>query len=141
MTPADTPLSVLIVEDDLALLAFLVTRLDYERDLRVVAYATDGAEALRLAAELRPDVVLSDFDLPDVDGVSLVGSLRVLLPSAGLVLYTAAWSSRLERAARLAGADDCLDKTVPPSRVIDALRNSAGQRQGVVLPETQPASG
>lgn len=140
MTP-ETPLSVLIVEDDLALLAFLVTRLDYEHDLRVLAYATDAAEALRLAHELRPDVVLSDFDLPDLDGVSLVGSLRVLLPEAGLVLYTAAWSARLERAARLAGADDCLDKTVAPSNVIQALRTSALSRQGLVLPEAQTAGG
>ena len=135
MTPTShVPLSVLIVEDDLALLAFLVTRLDYEQDLRIVAYATDGAEGLRLAAELRPDVVLSDFDLPDTDGVSLVGSLRVLLPAAGLVLYTAAWSARLELAARLAGADDCLDKTVAPSKVIEALRTSAALR--AAAPET-----
>lgn len=137
MTPTKTSLSVLIVEDDLALLAFLVTRLDYERDLRVVAYATDGAEALRLANELAPDIVLSDFDLPDIDGVSLVGSLRVLLPSAGLVLYTAAWSGRLENAARLAGADDCLDKTVAPSQVIAALRASTLHRQDVGLAEAQ----
>ena len=141
MTPGSSPLSVLIVEDDLALLAFLVTRLDYERDLRVVAYATDAAEGLRLAAELRPDVVLSDFDLPDLDGVALVGSLRGLLPATGLVLYTAAWSTRLEWSARLAGADHCLDKTVPPSEVIEALRSSALQRQGLVLPEAQSAGG
>ena len=141
MTPEEQILSVLIVEDDLALLAFLVTRLEYEPDLRVVAYATDAAEGLRLATELRPDVVLSDFDLPDLDGVALVGSLRVLLPDTGLVLYTGAWSSRLERAARLAGADDCLDKAVAPSEAIAALRDRAAGRRGSALPEAQVAGG
>ena len=122
-------LAVLIVEDDLALLAFLVTRLEYEPDFRVVGYATDGHEGLRLAEDLQPDVVLSDFDLPDIDGLTVVGTLREQLPLSGLVLYTAVWSQSLERAARLRGADDCLDKTVPPSDVVAALRNSVAARR------------
>jgi DNA-binding NarL/FixJ family response regulator len=125
--------SVLIVEDDLALLAFLVTRLDYESDLRVVGYATDATEALSLAASLRPDVVLSDFDLPDVDGVTLIAQLRDLLPDVGLVLYTAVWSPALERAARLNGADECLDKTVAPSVIVAALRSARTSRGHIVL--------
>lgn len=142
MTPnPETSLSVLIVEDDLALLAFLVTRLEYEHDMRVAGYATDAAEALRLCTDLKPDIVLSDFDLPDLDGVALVGSLRVLLPDSALVLYTGAWSSRLERAARLAGADDCLDKSIPPSEVVAALRAGLLSRRSAALPEPQSASG
>ena len=126
-------LAVLIVEDDLALLAFLVTRLEYESDFRVVGYATDGAEGVRLAEELQPDVVLSDFDLPDIDGLTVVGTLREHLPLSGLVLYTAAWSPSLERAARLRGADDCLDKTVPPSEVVAALRSSVATRRATAV--------
>ena len=141
MIPAHPSLSVLIVEDDLALLAFLVTRLEYEDDFRVVAYATDAAEALRLSGELKPDIVLSDFDLPDLDGVALVGSLRVMLPSTALVLYTGAWSSRLERAARLAGADDCLDKAIAPSDVVTALRAALRRRRPSTVPEVETASG
>ena len=127
-TPA-LDLTVLIVEDDLALLAFLVTRLEYEPDFRVVGYATDGAEGVRLAQELQPHVVLSDFDLPDMDGLTVVGSLREQLPTSGLVLYTAAWSASLERTARLRGADDCLDKTAPPGEVVAALRTSVATRR------------
>ena len=127
--------SVLIVEDDLALLAFLVTRLDYEDDLRVVGYATDAAEALKLSETLRPDIVLSDVDLPDLDGVELAGRLRALLPTSALVLYTAACSTRLERQARLNGADACLDKSLAPSQVIATLRSSlADRRQLEVAP-------
>lgn len=132
MVAAEPVLTVLIVEDDLALLAFLVTRLEYESDMRVAGYATDGAEALRLAEELRPDIVLSDFDLPDMDGLTLVAGTRAALPASGIVLYTAAWSESLERRARLNGADDCLDKTVPPSDVIRSLRSSVVHRQSPI---------
>lgn len=134
MDPTTSPgLDVLIIEDDLALLAFLVTRLEYERDIRVVGYATDGAEGVRLADELRPDVVLSDFDLPDMDGLQVVGDLRRRLPASALVLYTAAWSDALERKARLNGADDCLDKTVPPSALVSALRESLSIRRAAIV--------
>lgn len=135
-TAGTARLSVLIVEDDLALLAFLVTRLEYEPDLAVVGYATDAAEGMRLASELAPDIVLSDFDLPDADGLTLLAQLRTLLPDSALVLYTAAWSSSLERQARLKGADDCLDKTVPPSRVIAALRASLAARRSLESQES-----
>ena len=130
-------IDILIVEDDLALLAFLVTRLDYERDLRVLGYATDAAEAVALARDLQPDIVLSDFDLPDLDGLTLLGRLREELPDAALVLYTGVWSESFERAARLNGADDCLDKTVPPSRLIAALRSALeARRADRVAPES-----
>ncbi len=133
--------TVLIVEDDLALLAFLVTRLEYEPDLRVVGYATDGREGLELAETLRPDVVLSDVDLPEMDGVELIGSLRALLPNAALVLYTAAVSPKLERAAKLHGADECLDKSIPPSVVVAAVRRSLAARGNRVLPAAEVAGG
>lgn len=129
MLPGPTSFDVLIVEDDLALLAFLVTRLDYEPDLRVVGYATDAAEGVRLANDLTPDIVLSDFDLPDLDGLTMLGQLRDVLPASALVLYTAVWSTSFERAARLNGADDCLDKTVPPSQLIAALRDALASRR------------
>jgi DNA-binding NarL/FixJ family response regulator len=122
-------IDVLIVEDDLALVAFLVTRLEYESDLRVAAYATDAGEGLRLARELQPDVVLCDYDLPDLHGVELIGRLRTELPAAALVLYTASHTSRLESAARLHGADECLSKTTPPSVLIRSLRVSLDRRR------------
>lgn len=135
MTSGPASIDVLIVEDDLALLAFLVTRLEYEPDLRVVAYATDAAEGVRLATDLQPDIVLSDFDLPDLDGLTLIGTLRDRLPESALVLYTAVWSVAFERAARLNGADDCLDKTVPPSQVIAAMRDALAARRAEIFQE------
>lgn len=125
-------IGVLIVDDDLARLAFLITRLEYEADLRVVGYATCAAEAMTMASTLAPDIVLSDFDLPDAEGLSQVGAWREVVPQAAVVLYTATWSESLERAARLNGADDCLDKTIPPSRLVASLRDSLLRRRAPI---------
>jgi DNA-binding NarL/FixJ family response regulator len=142
MSPtASSPLSVVIVEDDLALLAFLVTRLEYEPDLHVVGYACDGAEGLAVCQDQAPDIVLSDFDLPDVDGVALVGALRGMLPAAALVLYTGACTPNLVRQARMAGADDCLDKTLPPGQVVETLRARARARRNADLADAQTGEG
>ena len=116
--------SILIVDDDLALVAFLTTRLEYEPGFRVAGFATDSAEAIDLARAIRPDIIISDYDLPDAEGLSLVQCLRVAAPDAAIVLYTAVWSTSLERAARLSGADDCLDKTTPPRVLVQALRDA-----------------
>lgn len=131
MSPAVT--EVLIVDDDLARLAFLITRLEYEADLRVVGYATTAAEGLELARALEPDIVLSDFDLPDEEGLAQVAAWRRAVPFAAVVLYTAVWSERVERSARLNGADECLDKNLPPSELVAALRSSLLRRRAPLL--------
>ena len=125
-------IGVLIVDDDLARLAFLITRLEYEADLRVVGYATCATDAAGMAEALAPDIILSDFDLPDADGLSQIGRWRQVVPHAAVVVYTATWSESLERAARLNGADECLDKTVPPSHLVAALRNSLMRRRAPI---------
>jgi DNA-binding NarL/FixJ family response regulator len=126
-------IGVLIVDGDLARLAFLITRLEYEPDLRVVGYATDATDAMELATGLAPDVILSDLDLPDAEGPGQIGIWRRLNPAAGIVIYTARWSESLERQARLNGADECLDKSVPPSELVAAVRDSLSRRRSSVV--------
>lgn len=124
--------SILIVDDDLALVAFLTTRLEYEPGFRVAGFATDGSEAIQLARTMRPDIIISDYDLPDIDGLSLVQQLRGASPAAAIVLYTAVWSASLERSARLSGADDCLDKTTAPRVLVQSLRDALEARTSAI---------
>lgn len=129
----DLPATVLVVDEDLARVAFLSTRLGYEPDFRVAGFATSANEALTLARTLRPTVVVSDHDLPDLDGRLLLEGLRAAVPDAAILLYTAAWSRARERTALLCGADECLDKSTPPSILIEALRGARHRRADVAI--------
>jgi two-component system, NarL family, response regulator LiaR len=94
-----------------------------------VGEASDGAEALRMAPALRPDVALIDHRLPDHDGIATIEALQPLWPGARFMLL----SSRLEladvRRAMAAGASCVLPKTVSLGDLVQAVRAvHAGQR-------------
>ena len=67
---------VVIAEDQQMVLGALAALLDLEPDIRVVAQAKDGAEALELVRREKPDVLLTDIGLPGLSGMDLVESLR-----------------------------------------------------------------
>jgi len=66
---------VLVVEDQAMVLGALSALLDLEDDIEVVARAQDGAEALRLAERLQPDLVIADIEMPQVTGIELAARL------------------------------------------------------------------
>lgn len=88
MTPADaqaSPLRIVVVDDNPVVRAGLRVLLTGRPDIEVVAEAADGAEAVTLAAEHRPDVVLLDVRMPGLDGIS---ALPHLVPLAPVVMLT-----------------------------------------------------
>src|SRR5207245_491302 len=94
--------------------------LDSEDDIEIVGEASDGAEAVRLAAELRPDVVLMDIRMPGVDGIE--ATRRILAdghdpPVRILVLTTFDLNEYVYDALR-AGASGFLLKDVPPEQLV-----------------------
>ncbi|MEU5633140.1 response regulator transcription factor [Streptomyces rishiriensis] len=125
---------VLVVEDDPQLARALVINLQ-ARAYGVDA-APDGATALRLAAALRPDVVILDLGLPDMDGIDVIKALRGLTRVPILVLSARQGSD--ERVAALdVGADDYVTKPFDMNELLARLR-AAVRRTGEtpLVPET-----
>jgi DNA-binding NarL/FixJ family response regulator len=117
-----TGISVLIADDHPVVRQGLEVLLSVQDDLTVVGSAADGAEAVRLSMELRPDVLLLDLKLPVLDGVAVVRELRsAMLPTRILVL-TSATDPALATLAMQAGAAGLVYKDVDPDALVRAVR-------------------
>ena len=125
---------VLIAEDQTMVRGALAALLDLEADIDVVGQASDGDEALALIEQLRPDVVLTDIEMPNRTGLELaVEMARRGLPGRVIIVTTFARAGYLRRALD-AGAVGYLLKDSPASTLANAVRNAqAGVR--VIDPE------
>ncbi len=123
MTPAGKPISVLIADDHPVVRQGLEVLLGVQDNLLVVGSAADGAEAVRLTAELRPDVLLLDLKLPVLDGIAVLRELRsAMLPTRTLVL-TSATDPALATLAMQAGAAGLVYKDIDPDALVRAVRS------------------
>ncbi|WP_375479052.1 response regulator [uncultured Jatrophihabitans sp.] len=112
-------IDILIADDQAMIRRGLRLILESEDDLRVVAEAADGAEALAAAAETGPDVVLMDLRMPTLDGIQAIRAL----PSTTKVLVLTTFSEdALIYSALRAGASGYLLKTAPPDQLVTAVR-------------------
>ncbi len=115
---------ILIADDQALVRAGFKMILDAEDDLDVVGEASDGAEAVRLADDLAPDVVLMDIRMPELDGIE---ATRRVLASGGeqpprvLMLTTFDLNEYVYEALR-AGASGFLLKDVPPEQLAAGIR-------------------
>jgi len=91
----------------------------------VVGEAADGAEALALAHELQPDLVLLDLSMPGLDGLAALPRLRAAAPACEVVVLTASGSEENLLGAIRAGAAGYLLKSEPPERIVAFLRGVA----------------
>lgn len=95
--------SVLIVDDDAAFRALLREVVE-EAGFRVVAEASDGAEAVRLARDVRPDVITMDIELPTMNGPAATAAIRAGGSVATIVVVSGSTSSDLLAATLESGA-------------------------------------
>jgi DNA-binding NarL/FixJ family response regulator len=109
---------VLIVDDQALLRASFRLLVDNEPDLTVVGEAGTGAEAVELASSLRPDVVLMDIRMPEMDGIE---ATRLMDGPRVLVLTTFDLDEYVFGALR-AGASGFLVKDTPPAELLAAIR-------------------
>lgn len=119
---------VLVVDDHDLFRAGLASLLAAQPDIEVVAQASGGRMGIRLADELRPDVVLMDLCMPDVEGPAATREILDRSPGMRVLVLTVATDDSDVEAALEAGACGFIAKDTPVGGVADAVRAAA---QGV----------
>ncbi|PWK86334.1 LuxR family two component transcriptional regulator [Lentzea atacamensis] len=121
MTSPESAVRVLIVDDQALFREALAALLEVQPEIEVVGEAGDGEQAVRLAAELRPEVVLMDLRMPVLDGIAATSRLRVEQPDVRVLALTTFDDDADVFAALRAGAVGYLLKDVSSARLVEAL--------------------
>jgi NarL family two-component system response regulator LiaR len=119
------PVTVLIVDDHLLVRQGVRAFLETQSDIRVVGDAGSGEEAIQLATELVPDVVLMDLVMPGIDGVEATRHLRRVSPRTQVLVLTSYHQDEHIFPAIRAGALSYLLKDVSPVELAEAVRKAA----------------
>jgi DNA-binding NarL/FixJ family response regulator len=119
---------VLVVDDSPAIRARLVTMLREVHDIHVVAEASDGDEALRLARLHAPDVVVLDLNLPGLSGLEVLALLKAEPAPPVVIILTNHPYDRYRGACLRGGADFFFDKSNDFDRVAAAVASAATPR-------------
>jgi len=130
---------VLIVDDIAETRENIRRLLQFERDMEVVGGARTGKEAISLARDTQPHVVIMDINMPDMDGITATEAVLKELPSTQIVILSVQSEPDYMRRAMLAGARDFLPKPPSADELVSTIRK-VGQRaltQAVMIPSVQ----
>jgi two-component system, NarL family, response regulator LiaR len=116
---------VLIADDNAQVRASLCLVLGLWDDFECVGEATNGREAVRMCARLRPNVVLMDLVMPEMDGITATRIIHQKFPYTQVIILTSILHSDLLAAAIAAGAQNALLKTMNIDELAASIRSAA----------------
>lgn len=117
-----TPINVLIVDDHDMLREGLTSFLRAFPDLKMLGEGSNGNEAIRLCRELKPDVLVIDLIMPEIDGVSAIQIIHREMPEIHIIALSSFNDDSLIKDALRAGATGYLLKNVSANRLAEAIR-------------------
>jgi len=120
-TPQDK-IRVLIVDDIPETRENLKKLLFFEQDIEVVGTASSGNEAIQLAAELKPDIVLMDINMPDMDGITATRLIMEKVPGTQMIMMSVQGEMSYVRESMRAGAREFLIKPFTSDELVTSLR-------------------
>ena len=123
----ESPIRVLIVDDHRLFAEALEAILAGESTLEVVGRARNGAEAVELTLELKPDVVLMDISMPVMDGVEATRRIREARPDACVLILTGSNAAADVDRSRDAGAAGYITKDRIASQLVEAIVEAASR--------------
>lgn len=119
------PVRVLIADDDSTYRRFVKRILQANLNPGVVAEAADGEQALQVARQVRPDIVLLDLDLPGENGLEVTRRLKAEFRGVTVILLSTVGGEAVRRAAVRCGADFSLRKDVEIAQLLSVIRHTA----------------
>ncbi len=127
-------IKVLIADDQRLMREGLATLLALADDIEIVGQAGDGAEAIKLAKQHQPNVILMDLQMPHVNGVEATKTIRAILPKTQVIILTTFDDDEYLLSGLRAGAVGYLLKDMPSEQLADAIR-AAAKGQSPIGPE------
>jgi pilus assembly protein CpaE len=113
---------LVLVDDQATVRQGLKMRLLLEPDITVIGEAGSGKEALALVTQLRPDVVLMDIEMPDMDGIVATSALHSIVPQSATVILSIHSDNITRTRAQKAGAKAFVEKLGSTDELISVIR-------------------
>jgi len=120
--PSSVPIRVLIADDSPTALRSVCDYLEFAGGFDVVCTASDGVNAVQLAAHHRPDLALLDFRMPRLNGLQAAKALRQTHPGLRVIIYSEINGPTLEEECRSHGADCFIAKSRLPDALLVEIR-------------------
>jgi DNA-binding NarL/FixJ family response regulator len=125
---ASPPARLLIADDHDLVRESTRHMLEGEKDLVVVGEAVNGRHALELCRQLRPDLVLMDARMPEMDGLTATRAIKEEIPAISVLVVTAYESEDYRREAASAGAAGYILKDASRQHLLEAVRKALGHK-------------
>jgi CheY-like chemotaxis protein len=127
LAPRPMPKSILIADDRESIRKFVRLWLEHRTSFRVCGEAYDGVDAINKAKELKPDLILLDFAMPEMNGVEAAFVLKGEMPDVPIILFTFYDTDTLTNSlASTAGIDVMLAKPDGIRHLVDTVQNLLG---------------